>query len=127
MISIEYDKGKMRSIISGLKGFSKAGIQQMKVVVTASILDIQTAAAVNAPHKKGILRKGITHDIESSANEVVGLVGSNIAYARIQEMGGDTGRNKSVHIRPKRYLARAIESNKGKIAERFRKLKIVQG
>lgn len=127
MFSIQYEKGKMKSVIDGLKQGSKAIPSNLKVAITASVLDVQGDAAINAPYQRGILRKGISHDVESSHGYVTGFVGSNIAYARIQEMGGETGRNHATHIRPKRYLGRAIDSNKPKIRERLRKIGIING
>lgn len=127
MLSIEYDKGKMSSLVKGLSNFAQTAQNQIKIVVTASVLDIQTGAAINAPYKRGILRKGISHDVEISGLSVVGIVGSNVPYSRIQEKGGNTGRNHATYIRPKRYLGRAIDSNKAKISERFRKMKLIQG
>ena len=126
MFSIQYDKGKMKSVIQGLRQGSKAVPGGLRIAITASVLDIQGDAAINAPYQRGILRKGISHKVESAGGFVTGYVGSNIAYARIQEMGGQTGRNHAVRIRPKRYLGRAIDSNKPKIRERLRKIGIIQ-
>lgn len=127
MFSIQYDKGKMKSVIQGLRSGAKAAPGMIRVAVTASVLDIQGDAAINAPYQIGILRKGISHDVETSNDTVIGLVGSNIAYARIQEMGGKAGRNHATFIRPKRYLGRAIDSNKPKIRERLRKIGLIKG
>lgn len=127
MFSLEYDKGKMRSVIQGLNGFVTGTPQRLKVAITAGVLDVLTDATQNAPYQTGTLRRSLTHRVDSSPREAIGYVGSNLKYSRIQELGGQTGRNKSTHIRPKRYLARAIDSNKAKISERFRKMKLIQG
>lgn len=127
MFSIEYDKGKMRSLIQGLNGFVAGTPQRLKVAITAGVLDVLTDATQNAPYQTGTLRRSLTHRVDSSPQQAIGYVGSNLEYSRIQEMGGQTGRNHSTRIRPKRYLARAIDANKSKISERFRKMKLIQG
>jgi hypothetical protein len=128
MISIQFTGGgKLRSTIQGLSGFAKGTGAKMQTVITASVLDVLTSAVQNAPYKTGTLRRSLSHKVDTGQGEVSGYVGSNLVYSRIQEMGGQTGRNLAVNIRPKRYLQRSIESNKPRIAERFRKLKIVGG
>lgn len=128
MLSIQFTgAGKLRSTIQGLGKFSKTANAQLQVVVTSSVLDVLTGAVQNAPYQTGTLRRSLTHKVQVSPAEAVGFVGSNLVYSRIQEQGGRAGRNLSVHIRPKRYLQRSIESNKPRIAERFRKLKLVGG
>lgn len=125
MLTIEYDKGKLRSLVTVLADSQRVVGAQLKIAVTASVLDVQSQAAINSPYRRGVLRKSISHKVESSSNETVGFVGSNLEYARIQELGGQTGRNHATTIRPKRYLTRSIESNKQKISARLNKLKIV--
>lgn len=127
MFSIQYDKGKMKSLVQGLNGFVAGSPQRLKIAITAGVLDVLTDATQNAPYQTGTLRRSLTHKVDSSPRQAIGYVGSNLEYSRIQEMGGQTGRNHSTRIRPKRYLARAIDSNKAKISERFRKMKIIQG
>lgn len=127
MFSIEYDRGKMKSVIDGLKAGAKTLPGAVRVAVTASVFDIQGQAAINAPYKRGILRKSINHKVDVSQGVVTGFVGSNLAYARIQEMGGQTGRNHATRIKPTRYLERSINSNKPKIRERFRKMGVIKG
>lgn len=128
MISIQFTgAGKLRSAIQGLNGFAKGTGQKMQIAVTASVLDVLTGAVQNAPYQTGTLRRSLSHKVDTGQGEVSGYVGSNLVYSRIQELGGRAGRGQSVNIRPKRYLQRSIESNKPRIAERFRKLKIVGG
>lgn len=128
MLSIQFTgAGKLRSTIQGLSKFTKSANAQLQTVITSSVLDVLTGAVQNAPYKTGTLRRSLTHKVDVGRNEAVGYVGSNLVYSRIQELGGQAGRGGSVNIRPKRYLQRSIESNKPRIAERFRKLKIVGG
>lgn len=128
MFSIQFTgAGKLRSTIQGLNKFSKGANAQLQIAVTSGVLDVLTGAVQNAPYQTGTLRRSLTHKVEVGQGEAVGYVGSNLVYSRIQELGGRAGRGGSVNIRPKRYLQRSVESNKPRIAERFRKLKIVGG
>lgn len=128
MFSIQFTgAGKLRSTIQGLNKFSKGANAQLQIAVTSGVLDVLTGAVQNAPYQTGTLRRSLTHKVEVGQGEAVGYVGSNLVYSRIQELGGRAGRGGSVNIRPKRYLQRSVESNKPRIAERFRKLKLVGG
>lgn len=128
MFSIQFTgAGKLRSTIQGLNSFTKSANAQLQVAITAGVLDVLTGAVQNAPYQTGTLRRSLTHKVEVSNKEAIGYVGSNLVYSRIQELGGRAGRGGSVNIRPKRYLQRSVESNKPRIAERFRKLKLVGG
>jgi hypothetical protein len=128
MFSIQFTgAGKLRSTIQGLNKFSKGANAQLQIAVTSGVLDVLTGAVQNAPYQTGTLRRSLTHKVEVGQGEAVGYVGSNLVYSRIQELGGRAGRGGSVNIRPKRYLQRSIEANKPRIAERFRKLKLVGG
>lgn len=96
----------------------------LKTAMKQSVIDVQSTSkkAGYVPVKKGDLRRSITHEVTVMADSVIGRVGSNKVYAAIQEFGGDTGRNKSVHIQGKFYLTRAVKDNEDKMKERFKKL-----
>jgi phage gpG-like protein len=128
MFSIQFTGAKqLRSAIQQLNKFAKGSNAQLQTIMMASVLDVLTGATQNAPYKSGTLRRSLTPKVEVGNSEIVGYVGSNLVYSRIQELGGRAGRGGSVNIRPKRYLQRSVESNKPRIAERFRKLKLVGG
>lgn len=85
---------------------------------------VSNQAKHNAPYKTGALKNSIRVTDKSSAtvsqgtsgvNELFVLAGGkvggkSIAYARIHELGGYTGRNHSVYIAPKHYLANALNT-----------------
>lgn len=48
----------------------------------------------------GSLRDSLTHDVEGLSV----LVGSNLAYARVHQLGGKAGRNNKVNIPARPYL-----------------------
>lgn len=52
-----------------------------------------------------------------TANRVAGLVGPNAVQARIQELGGDTGRNYATHLPPRPYVKPAVVIARPLIAE----------
>lgn len=61
----------------------------------------RTHAFHNAPYKTGNLRNSITHQETESAT----VIGTNVEYARAQELGSSRG------IRPKHYLKNAVANN----------------
>ena len=102
--------------------------------VNAGGLIIEDKARMNAPVKTGALRnsaKTICRNTAEGAEAEIGFRG--LAYARIQEFGGTiTAKNKkylkfrvngkwvsakSVRIRAKRYLGRAIDSEKALVVK----------
>lgn len=52
-----------------------------------------------------------------TANRVVGLVGPGAVQSRIQELGGDTGRNHATHLPARPYVRPAVEIARPQIAE----------
>jgi phage gpG-like protein len=52
-----------------------------------STLYVQRDAKINAPVDTGILRASITPEVTSQGTEVMGIVGSNVVYAPMQELG----------------------------------------
>lgn len=125
MISIQFDKGKLAASIDGLKNFSPQLKDALFKAVTTSVINVQTTAkhVGYAPKDTGTLSRSITHVVTNGTDGIVmGVVGTNLIYARIHEFGGLAGRNHSVSIKPKYYLSRAVADNAGKIKDRFEKL-----
>ena len=50
---------------------------------------------------------------------VIGMLATNCAYARIHEMGGDTGRGHAVHLRKRPYIEPMMTDNRAKWREWF--------
>lgn len=59
----------------------------------------------NAPFKTGNLRNSITHEEHEGGGEYASYIGTNVEYARAQELGTSRG------IRPKHYLKNAVANN----------------
>ena len=102
--------------------------------VNAGGIQIENKARINAPVKTGALRNSVTTIARNTASGAEAEIGfRGLAYARIQEFGGTiSAKNhkyltfkgkygwrsvKSVRIRGKRYLERAIESEKGRAVD----------
>lgn len=86
--------------------------------VTAGGKQIEDQARINAPVKTGALRNSastISQNVQNGAEAVIGFRG--LPYARIQEFGGQAGRNHSVTIRGKHYLGRAIDETQGTVVD----------
>lgn len=122
MVTIDYDKGKLEAMISGLKGAVAEFNEQIYQATFDSLLDVRSTAVKPgyAPYKTGTLRRSITSLVNRSKEVIEGAVGTNVVYARIQEFGGKAGRNKGVTIQPKYYISRAVDENKEKIRDRFK-------
>lgn len=74
--------------------------------------DVASRARHRAPVKTGALKNSIRLVERSGEIMVVAggdFAGKSIVYARIQELGGWTGRNHSVYIKPKHYLRGGFE------------------
>lgn len=57
-----------------------------------------------------------------NANRVTGLVGPTAVQARIQELGGDTGRNHATHLPPRPYVRPAVAIARPLVAESHRRI-----
>lgn len=56
-------------------------------------------------HESGLLKLGITHEVDESENEVhIGPSGPALPYSRIHQKGGQAGWNLSVTIPARPYL-----------------------
>lgn len=53
-------------------------------------------------------------------NSAEGAVGPNAVYARIQELGGVTGRDYATTLPPRPYVAPAVEESREKVHQIFR-------
>jgi len=60
------------------------------------------------------MRGGLAASITSAYDEASAIVGSNKEYARIHQLGGDTGKNKKTKIEARPYLE-LTENDKNKI------------
>lgn len=94
--------------INAIKFEFRRGMFRMGTAVANSARD-------RAPYKTGALRNSIrvttlgsTDDVYVAAGGSVG--GKSVPYARIHELGGYAGRNHSVYIQPKHYLANSLDS-----------------
>lgn len=145
MIKAEFDQSSLDATIKKLKGIPQEAMRLVVNVVKDTVLEMQTTAKQPgyAPYKSGNLRRSITHKVESQMfKNVVGTIGSNLEYARIQEFGGEIrasgsgflkfkGRNgwaavKKVIIKPKFYLTRAVKDNKQKLISRLNAIKVIR-
>lgn len=84
----------------------------MRGLFTMAFNGVAPKARFNAPYRSGALRNSI-RVMEDGADSVVvraggTAAGKTVAYARIHELGGRTGRGYSVYIRPKHYLLNAL-------------------
>ena len=94
-------------------------------------LMVQRDAKINAPVKTGRLRASITPEVRVEGKaDVIGVVGSNVDYALVQEIGSgkyaeapffvvvnEAGISADRDIQGKHYLGKAYETNAVRIQE----------
>jgi HK97 gp10 family phage protein len=104
----------------------KIVVSNFKLAVTKAAFEIESEAKKNAPIDKSPLRASINTKIETSADDVTGTVGTNIAYAKAQEEGTGIYGESRLPIRPKRKPFLVWKGKDGKL--RFaREVKGVKG
>jgi len=77
---------------------------------------IQTRGMQNAPVKTSALKNSFRTESHATATGAVAEVGPHVIYARIQELGGNTGRGHKTHITGKFYLSRAVEETRDQVS-----------
>lgn len=84
----------------------------------------QPSTAPDPPHKQsGDLQRSITAEVVDDGGDILGGIGSNVAYARRQEEGfhGTDSLGRAIDQPARPYLRPAIRNNKAMI------LKIIRG
>lgn len=111
-LHIEYDENNMIEL-------SRDVADRLYQATFDSLLGVQRDAAKSAPYRTGNLRRSITSAIGKSGTDIVGAVGTNLVYARMQEFGGLTPTGGVVP--PQLYMTGAVEANKDAITRRFKR------
>lgn len=114
----------------------------IKKAIDKTAIDIENSAFLNAPHKKGALRDSLHtgspghtgHPAEVTGDNITAVVGTNLKYARAQELGtvGMTinvpngrktknGRTRPYtfrgNIKPKFYMKKGVDGNRDKFVQ----------
>lgn len=98
-----------------------AGIENgMKLAILDIATDIHARAIILAPKDtRALVNSGKISPVQDGYSVKFGS--ERVPYARIQELGGTTGKNGSVTIKGTRYLRKAGEGvAKGNISKYFR-------
>ncbi len=99
----------LKTTVTMDRGWEQKVIRSAQKGVLAMATDIHKRAAILAPVDTSALANSGT--VKPVTNGYMIKFGSSrVPYARIHELGGKTGRNKSVTIKAKRYLGQATES-----------------
>lgn len=86
--------------------------------------DIHKRASILAPKKdRHLVNSGVITRLGATAYRIK-FGSSKAPYARIHELGGDTGRNYATHIVAKHYLGRAADGVKRGNTVRYFKGKV---
>ena len=122
MLEIAFNKGSYDAIVSlGDLGDPSQFLGLLNTAMTAGVQEVQLKAKQGAPVRTGNLSRSIRYKVSNEGGGVAGVVGTNVVYARIQEMGGWTGRGYASFIKPRFYLEDAVQSSADYIREQFRK------
>jgi len=143
-IRVSFDRAKINGLVEGLEGAPDAIQSGLKIAMTASLLQVHSTMVKPGyvPKKTGTLARSFNWDVQSKGTAVEGVIGTNLDYARIHELGGTIKPKrgkylvfkgaqgwatvKQVVIKPKRYLTRAIQDNKKEIRDRFAKIQVLK-
>ena len=111
-------RNKLLNLVKGDK--LKMGITRALIHIQNEVVKNITTGKYGVKTRTGRLRASFTHAqnfrvSQIGKDQVVGILGSNVVYARIQEFGGQTGGNKSVNIKPHYYLRNTMRGQTQKI------------
>ena len=131
------NEGDVNTIDIEVKGLKEIQAKMTQMVVDLhgapvlnamrdSTLMVQRDARIAAPVDTGRLRASIVPEVKVAADQVQGIVGSNVEYAPYQEFGTGvyamypTSRSwKTGGVKPKLFLTRAFTKNEDNIRRRF--------
>ena len=94
MLEIRFSRDLNSLLKTALKEVPRKVTNALEVAMRTIAMEMRNQAGSLAPFKTGTLRRSIT--TFSNAEEAV--VGTNLVYARIHDLGGMAGRGKSVRI-----------------------------
>lgn len=126
---IKFDATKLDALVHDMASAESTIKTDMEVAMMASLFRVHSFAVRPGyvPKKTGTLARSLSFKIAASRKgEVMGAVGSNLSYARIHELGGDTGRGRKTHIVGKHYIGRAVEDNRDYVVEQFKKIQVIK-
>lgn len=103
---------------------------RLERAMTESVIKIRSDATLvpPMPYRTGTLRRSLAFAVERDGPFVVGAVGSNLPYARLQEQGGTFTRTSawgrptapySVTYKGRGFLEKAIKKNRDHVRRRF--------
>lgn len=123
-MNIEINIKVNANLFKALKQKPKELDRAVNIALQRSVDYISGQAKRAAPYKTGILRKSIDGRVRKARGKQVGTVGVSLAsvpYARIQDIGGLAGRNRSARIKGNKYLTRSFMiATRGKIQKFFK-------
>lgn len=134
-MKITQPKAQLDALYKGLKGAPGQMKREVFVAVDSSMQGIHGRTVQYAPYKTGNLRRSFTWLTDDEGDRIVGVIGTNLDYAWVQEFGmtikakrskylhfkGSHGwaKVKQVKIPGKHYFGRAIEAEIPAIRRRF--------
>lgn len=126
MIRLTFDRAHFNDVADAIAGAPNEIKLGLIDAMQSVIFKIHATAVPRTPFKTGTLRRSLTFKINESEKQVEGIIGSNVVYARIQEFGGDTGRNRATKITGRHYLGSSISENRQYAKDRFLKIQAIK-
>jgi hypothetical protein len=136
-MDIDVDAGSLVRMAQRYRGAGPIVVDELDKAMTRSVLAVERSSKQLAPVKTGTLRRSLTHEVRAGAGGIVGVVGTNLPYARIVEEGrgpvvarnarvlrfvvnGQVIYRRSVGpAKGKPYLKPALVANRAKIEREF--------
>lgn len=110
MFKIKVDEAVSKDLIEKVNNAPRLFSKALNVGLTRIGNKMRNGSGGLAPYKTGNLRRSITVTPRNPVLQV--KVGSNLKYARIQDLGGMAGRNRTAKIKGNRYLTSQYDKMK---------------
>lgn len=142
MLKIAFDQGKFEKMVKAIHGAPNEIKEGMRVAMESSLMEVHGKSVQNSPFKTGNLRRSLQWKSEVGTNKIVGAVGTNLIYARMQEFGGTIVAKsakflvfkgsrgwasvKKVVVPAKHFLGKAITDSRESIRQRFSRIQAIK-
>lgn len=86
-MDIDVDMSQIAKMGARYAGAAPIVKEEMTTAMNRSVLMVEGSAKRIVPVKTGNLRRSLTHEVRATGGGVIGVVGTNVKYARIVEEG----------------------------------------
>lgn len=116
MIKLKLNRAVTQKFLKKFDNITKNTDDAIDKAIQRAGRDLKSNAQRKAPFKRSHLRRSIT----ARHRFLQSVVGSNLVYARIQDLGGMAGRGLKSKIKGNKYLTKAFKAIEDKLEKYFR-------